>query len=629
MTPFLPQLTGLSDRLVIEYNVAKVIKLLSGNEALALGAYHAGIKVAAAYPGTPSTEILESIARFDDIYAEWSTNEKVAMEVALGAAYAGVRSLVSMKHVGLNVASDPFMAAATTGVNAGMVVVSADDPGIHSSQNEQDNRHYAKLAKVPVLEPGDSQEAYELMAYAFDISEQFDTPVLVRTTTRISHSKSAVKVNRSRTVPVRQTGFQHDVEKYVMLPVYARLRRPLIEERLVKLADYAETFPLNQIQPGEHNLGIVSSGVTYQYAREVFPRASFLKLGMTYPLPRNLLHQFASQVDRVIVIEELDPFLQENIQAMGIKVTGKEFIPRVGELNPGIIEEGSRTAGLLAETSPRQRINIAPELPKRPPLLCPGCPHTGIFFVLSGIGQRSKLTKSRGKVPKEPKLIITGDIGCYTLATYPPLLAMDTCACMGASIGQALGIEKAGTSNKVVAVIGDSTFLHSGITPLVNAVYNEGQITIIILDNRTTAMTGHQDHPGTGISAQGKETKAVELEQIVRGIGVSDVKVVNAFNVKNLRTAVRNSLDNPELSVIIVRGTCSALVPKRSEPRAVDTAKCNQCGSCLLIGCPAIQSENGQVYIDTALCVGDTCTICQQICPRQAIVPQSKIEATQ
>jgi len=603
-----------------------MLKLLSGNEAIALGAYHAGVRVAAAYPGTPSTEILESLARFDDIYAEWSTNEKVAMEVGLGAAYAGARTLVSMKHVGLNVASDPFMAASITGINAGMVVVCADDPGIHSSQNEQDNRHYARFAKVPLLEPSDSQEAYELMAYAFDISERFDTPVLVRTTTRISHSKSVVKANRSRVAQDKQPGFQHNVEKYVMLPVYARLRHPLMEERLVSLAAYAETFPLNQIIWGERRLGVVTSGVAYQYAREVFPKASFLKLSMTYPLPRDLIEHFAVQVDRLIVIEELDPFLQESIQAMGIEVAGKEFIPRVGELNQSIIEEASRNAGLLTSTSPRQVAGMAQELPLRTPLLCPGCPHTGIFFVLSNIGQRSKMPDSKGKTPKEPKLIITGDIGCYTLATYPPLMAMDTCACMGAGIGQALGMEKADIGKKVVAVIGDSTFLHSGITPLVNAVYNEAQITVVILDNRTTAMTGRQDHPGTGVSAQGKGTKAVELEHLVRGIGVRDVKVVDAFDIKALRASVRSSLDNPELSVIIVRGACSVGVPY-SEPRAIDAEKCDNCNVCLLIGCPAIQSENEQIQIDTALCVGDACTICQQLCPRQAIGPQSEIMA--
>ncbi len=599
-------------------------KLLSGNEALALGAYHAGVKVATAYPGTPSTEILEAIARFPDIYAEWSTNEKVATEVALGAAYSGVRAMVSMKQVGLNVASDPFMAAATTGINAGFIVISADDPGVHSSQGEQDNRHYAKLAKVPMLEPSDSQEAYDFMPYAFDISEKFDTPVLVRTTTRISHSKSVVEVKQNRVVPGGQPDFQYNVQKYVMLPVHARIRHPLMEQRLVKLADFAETFPLNQVIWGEHNLGVVTSGVAYQYAREVFPKASFLKLGMTYPLPQKLLHEFASRVDKIIVIEELDPFLQENIQAMGIKVAGKEFIPKMGELNPDIIAEVSRSAGLLSCPIPQQ-VETVQELPKRPPLLCPGCPHTGIFFVLSSIGQRNRLTKSKEKTPKEPKLIITGDIGCYTLGTYPPLRAMDTCACMGASIGQALGMEKAGVSDKVVAVIGDSTFLHSGITGLVNAVYNKGQITVIILDNGTTAMTGHQEHPGTGISAQGKETARVELEQLVRGIGIKDVRVVNAFDIKSLRTSVRSALDNPELSVIIVRGDCSVRVPKRSEPRAIVTEKCNLCGVCLLIGCPAIQKDNEQVHIDATLCVGDACTICQQLCPRQAIVPQSEI----
>jgi len=599
--------------------MANTLKLLSGNEAIALGAYHAGVQVAAAYPGTPSTEILESLSRFDDIYAEWSTNEKVAMEVVLGAAYAGARSMASMKQVGLNVASDPFMAASTTGVNAGMVVVCADDPQIHSSQNEQDNRHYAKFTKVPMLEPGDSQEAYDLMAYAFDISERFDTPVLVRTTTRVSHSKSVVNVSRGRVVPDRQPGFYYNPQKYVMLPVYARSRHVVMEERLVKLADYVETFPLNQVIWGKRKLGVVTSGVAYQYAREVFPDASFLKLAMTYPLPRNLLYEFAAQVDRLIVIEELDPFLQENIQAMGIEVIGKEFIPRVGELNPHIVEEGSRRAGLLPGAKSRQIVNPASELPKRPPLLCPGCPHTGLFFVLNTIGQRSKLLESKAKEPQEPKLIITGDIGCYTLGAYPPLNAMDTTACMGASIGQALGMEKAGVRNKVVAVIGDSTFLHSGITGLVNAVYNEGQITLIILDNRTTAMTGQQEHPGTGISAQGKETQAVELESLVRGIGVNDVKVVDAFDLKALRASVRSSLDSPEVSVIIVRGACSMRVRRRTNPRVINAEKCDQCGTCLLLGCPAIQSDDGRVFIDPALCVGDACTICEQLCPKRAI----------
>jgi len=599
-------------------------RLLSGNEALALGAYHAGVMVAAAYPGTPSSEILETLAEFDDIYAEWSTNEKVAMELGMGAAYTGARVLVSMKHVGLNVASDPFLAAATTGIAGGMVVISADDPGIHSSQEEQDNRHYAKLAKVPMLEPSDSQEAYDMMAWAFDISEQFDTPVLVRSTTRISHSKSVVEVNRNRVTPARQPSFKHDVEKYVMLPVHARLRRPFIEERLVKLTEYAESFPYNRITWGERHLGVISSGVAYQYAREVFSNASFLKLGMSYPLPQKLVREFAAQVEKLLVVEELDPFLEENIRALGIEVRGKEFIPRIGELNPLIVHKAGFRAGLLGEATHKRETDLPQGLPGRPPVLCAGCPHTGIFFILSTIGQRSRLLDAKGKAEKEGKLIITGDIGCYTLATYPPLRAIDTTACMGAGIGQALGMEKAGiSSEKVVAVIGDSTFLHSGITGVVDAVYNLAQVTIIILDNNTTAMTGHQNHPGTGISAQGKKTKAVELERLVRGIGVEDVKVVDAFNIKALRAAVRDSLTKPELSVIIVRGTCSVRLRKRSGQRAIDTQKCDDCGVCLSLGCPAIQKLDGRLYIDTSLCAGDACTICEQICPRKAISPSS------
>jgi len=595
-------------------------KLLSGNEAFALGAYHAGVMVAAAYPGTPSTEILESIARFDEVYAEWSTNEKVAMELGMGAAYAGVRALVSMKQVGLNVASDPFMAASITGINGGLVVIVADDPGVFSTQNEQDTRHYARLAKVPMLEPSDSQEAYELMAVAFEISEQFDTPVLVRSSTRISHSKSVVETNRRRSTRANPAGFKHDVEKYVMLPVHVRLRRPVVEERLVKLTAYADTFPRNQIIKGEKRLGVVSSGVAYQYAREAFPKASFLKLDMTYPLPQKLLRRFAAQVDRLIVIEELDPFLEENIQAMGIKVSGKEFIPKIGELNTGIVEEAGHRAGLIAKPS-RRKAAPPQGLPGRPPVLCGGCPHAGIFFVLNTIGQRSKLLDARGKSEKQGKLIITGDIGCYTLATYPPLRAMDTTACMGAGIGQALGMEKAGVEGKVVAVIGDSTFLHSGITGVVDAVYNKSGVTIIILDNGTTAMTGHQEHPGTGISAKGKKTRMVELERLVKGVGVEDVKVVDAFDIKAVRAAVRSSLDNPELSVIIVRGACSVRLRKRSGPRTVDMEICDDCETCLRIGCPAIQKLDEQIYIDATLCVGDACTICEQLCPKKAIGP--------
>ena len=601
-------------------------KLLSGNEAIALGAYHAGLGVATAYPGTPSTEILEALAPYEDIYAEWSTNEKVALEVGLGACYTGVRTMVSMKHVGLNVAADPFLAAATTGINGGLVIVSADDPGIHSSQGEQDNRHYAKLAKVPVLEPTDSQSAYDLMSSAFEISEKFDTPVMLRTTTRISHSKSVVNINGERRPLTKKISFPRDVQKYVMLPVNARIRRPNIEERLVKLAEYSETFPFNTIEHGVKQLGIIASGISYQYAREVFPRASFLKLGMTYPLPARLLHEFAGSVRQILVVEELDPFLEESIKVLGIYVVGKEFIPRIGELNVDAVNAAAEKMGVSKTKISLPMVKIPADLPKRPPLLCPGCPHSSMFYVLASAGQRLKLPGAKEKESKESPLTITGDIGCYTLATYPPLNAMDTTACMGASIGQAIGMEKAGLNTKIAAVIGDSTFLHSGITPLIDAVYNQSKITVIILDNGTTAMTGHQEHPATGVSAQGKKVGQVVLEDLVKGLGIKDVKVVDALNIRELRAAVKDSLDKPELSVIISRGACAVRTPRGVDPSVIDEERCNQCDICLLIGCPAIQSDGKQPSIDPLMCMGEKCTICQQICPKQAIKPSSKLK---
>jgi indolepyruvate ferredoxin oxidoreductase alpha subunit len=419
--------------------------------------------------------------------------------------------------------------------------------------------------------------------------------------------------------------FYYNQKKYVMLPVYALPRHALVEQRLVKLADYTETFPLNRITWGKRDLGVVSSGVASQYAREVFPEASFLKLTMTWPLPEKLIQEFAAGVKRLIVIEELDPFLQENIRAMGVKVTGKEFIPLVGELNARIVTESCSGAGLLPESETAKFQPPAAGLPRRPPLLCPGCPHTGIYTVLNGLGQRSKLLQGKDGEPQEPRLIITGDIGCYTLGALPPLNVLDTTGCMGAGIGQALGMEKAGVKSKIVAVIGDSTFMHSGITGLINAVYNQGHITILILDNRTTAMTGHQEHPGTGISARGEETFAVDLESLIRGIGVKDVKVIDAFNIKALRTGVRDSLDRPEVSVIIVRGACAVRVKKRDNPRVIDAEKCNRCGICLRTGCSAIQTaSDGRIFIDAMLCAGDICGICEQLCPKKAISAPAK-----
>ncbi len=596
-------------------------KLLSGNEAFAWGAYHAGIKVAAAYPGTPSTEILENIARFPDVYAEWSTNEKVAMEVSLGAAYAGARALVSLKQVGLNVALDPFMAASTTGIDGGMVVINADDPGTHSSQGEQDNRHLAVLAKVPLLEPSDSQEAYDIMTYAFNISEQFDTPVIVRTTTRISHSKAVVELKNQRFVPAKPVTFKHDTAKYVMIPIYSRLRHAIIEDRLIKLAQYSESFILNRFEMGDKTLGIITSGISYQYAKEIFPEASFLRLGMTYPLPEKMIREFASRVDKILVIEELDPFLQQNILAMGIKVIGKEYVPRLGELDTDAVARAGIKAGLLPEMKRLPKVDLS-SLPKRPPVLCPGCSHTGLFHALSSAAHRLKIPGAREKSEK-PALTITGDIGCYTLGVFPPLNAMDTCSCMGASIGEALGMIKAGIErNRVVAIIGDSTFLHSGITPLVDAVYNQAPIIVIILDNGTTAMTGHQEHPGTGISAQGKNTISVKIEDIVRGVGVKQLSIVDAFKMKELQKAVKTAFETPELSVIIVRGDCPTRVKKRGIPNTIDARQCNQCGICLSLGCSAIQYVDEHTVINPNLCVGEQCSLCTQLCPRHAIQPQ-------
>jgi indolepyruvate ferredoxin oxidoreductase alpha subunit len=596
--------------------------LLSGNEAIALGAAHAGVRLAAAYPGTPSTEILEAIARYPGIYAEWSSNEAVAVEVALGASYTGVRAMASMKHVGLNVAADAFMAASTTGVRGGLVIISADDPGIHSSQNEQDTRNYARLGKVPCLEPSDSQEAYDFTRAAFQLSEDFDTPVLLRPTTRVCHSKSVVTPAEKQGLD-RVPEFRHEPGKLVMLPGAARGRTPLLIERLEKLAKYSETSPLNKVIDDSTKLGIVTSGISYQYAREIFPGASFLKLGMTYPLPEKLLRDFARRMNKLLVIEELDSFLELHIKALGIPVTGKDIFPRTGEFSPEVLRDAAAKAGLITTAS----TSIGPPvagLAKRPPLLCPGCPHSGIFFTLASLGHRSTLP---GKKSRSPKLTICGDIGCYTLGAYPPLGVIDTCGCMGAGISQAAGMAQAGLGEKPLAVIGDSTFMHSGINSLLNAVYNQAKITVLILDNGTTAMTGHQGHPGSGQAATGQSVTQVVIEDLVRGAGVKNLAVVGAFNLKDVRTALKQAIASTELEVVIVRGDCPTLTRKRGKPRRLDIDKCDDCGACLLIGCSAIKrSDEGTMIIDSAVCVGENCTLCQQVCPRSAI--SDGVEAT-
>jgi indolepyruvate ferredoxin oxidoreductase alpha subunit len=602
-------------------------RLLSGNEAVARGAWEAGVEVASAYPGTPSTEILEEFARLPNVYAEWAPNEKVAVDVAVGAAYAGRRALAAMKHVGVNVAADSIFYVSMTGVEAGLVIVTADDPAMHSSQNEQDNRRYAKFARIPCLEPSDSQEAKDLVGAALALSEQFDTPVFLRLTTRICHSSTPVdlEVGDKAPVPKRQHAdtFPRNTAKYVMIPANARKKHPVIEERIRLVAGFAETFAFNRIEWGnmagpEGRLGIVTCGVAYQYAREVFPEASILHLGMTYPLPSGLIHDFASKVDRLIVIEELDPFLEEEIKLMGVACEGKSIFPVFGEFDPRVVRESAIAAGLLPESA---RVPVAelvsPEIPPRPPVLCPGCPHRAVFHVLS-----------KRKVP------VTGDIGCYTLGLLPPLSAIHTCGCMGAGIGQAHGAAKAGIGERMVAVIGDSTFFHTGLPALLNVAYNRSNVITIILDNRITGMTGHQQNPGTGYTLQMQETPAIELEPLVRALGIERVKTVPAFDVKALDETIKEFLKADGPSVLIARDEC-ALLPsarKRWLPLRVVADKCNGCTMCFRIGCPAIlksdeldeKTQRPKALIDPLLCTG--CEVCAQVCPRDAILFRNQVD---
>jgi len=585
--------------------------LLSGNEAIARGAFESGVKVAAAYPGTPSTEILENLGTYQGPYVEWSPNEKVALETGMGAAFGGARALVVMKHVGVNVAADPLFTLSYTGLVGGLVLVTADDPEMHSSQNEQDNRNYAKFAKIPMLEPSDSQEAKDFTERAFAISEKFDTPVMLRTTTRVSHSKSIVLL-KEPAEPAAKPRLTKDPAKFVMLPGNARKRHPIVEKRLEELARFAETFPENRLEWSDGKLGIITSGVSYVYAKEVMPKASYLKLGMVYPLPKEMIRSFASRVEKLVVVEELDPFIEEQVRAMGLEVSGKSLFPLCGELNPTLVERG------LMDLSPTPRAEEFKSLPARPPIMCPGCPHRGIFSILSKL-----------------KLFVTGDIGCYTLGFLPPLSAIDTCVCMGASIGHAMGLDKAlgeEALGKVVAVIGDSTFLHSGITGLLNVVYNKGAVTLIILDNRTTAMTGRQDHPGTGFTLKGEETFRVDLVKLAKALGVKHVKMVNPYNLAATERVIKREVQRREPSLIISQAPC---VLSRREKTALNKAlgvspeKCTGCQACLRLGCPAIEwvKENGmnnqgkkrkgRALIDSFLCNG--CTICAQVCKFEAI----------
>ena len=567
-------------------------QLMLGNEAVARGLYEAGCSFVSSYPGTPSTEITECAAKFPEIYAEWAPNEKVAVEAAFGASLAGKRSFCGMKHVGLNVAADPLFTIAYTGVNAGMIIGVADDAGMHSSQNEQDSRHYARAAKLPMLEPSDSAEGLAFAKLAYELSERFDTPVLLKMCTRVAHSQSIVEPSE-RVLP-EQSQYEKNPQKYIMMPGFAKKRHPIVEARLEKLAEYAETAPCNRIERGtERKLGVITSSTSYQYVREVCGAdVSVLKLGMVWPLPKKLLTDFAASVDRCVVVEELDGFLEDYCRAIGLNVEGKRYFSNIDELSQNKVAAGLGLA-------PKQGRALDETIPARPPVMCAGCPHRGLYYVLHKLN-----------------LTVIGDIGCYTLGAVAPLSAVDSVICMGASVSGIHGFNKANdnaTAGKTVAVIGDSTFMHSGMTGLVNISYNASNSTVIILDNSITGMTGHQQNPTTGFNLKGDPAAKVDLEALCRAIGIERVRVVDPYDLKQCETAIREELAAEEPSVIISRRPCALLkYVKHSGPISVDREKCKSCKMCMKIGCPAISIEGGKAKIDATLCTG--CGVCRQLC---------------
>jgi len=594
-------------------------KLLQGNEAIARGAWEAGVTVVAAYPGTPSSEILAEIAKYPEIYAEWSPNEKIAVEVAAGAAYAGARSMACMKHVGLNVASDPFMTLSYTGIKGGLVIVVADDPTAHSSQNEQDSRNWARFAKVPMVEPGDAQECKDLTRIAFDISEQFDTPVLLRGSTRISHADSLVEEGERQKAPIPLGLDPKNIPKYVMVPAFVRARRKIIEERMKRLEEYADSFAFNSMEINNPDIGIIAAGASYMYAKEVFPDYSYLKLGMIWPLPKKMIADFFKKVKKVIIVEELDPFLETEIRALGHKVFhGKDIFPSMFEFSPEVVERS-----LLGKKykAPVMRVNTD-ELPKRPPNMCAGCSHRALFYGLKKLG-----------------LYVFGDIGCYSLAFGPPLQAMHQNLCMGAGIGMAYGAGKAlGKEGlgKMCAVIGDSTFLHGGIGPVMNTVYNKGYATTILVDNRTTGMTGLQEHPGSGYTVQGEPANQIDYEQLVKSLGVTHVRKVDPYKLKETMETIKEEVERDDASVIITENGPCMLHRREKRPfpylfYTSDPETCRGCKACLDLGCPAIswtaqegttkdgKKRKGTVSINRSQCPG--CGLCIQVCKFGAIVP--------
>jgi len=584
-------------------------KLLTGNEAVARGAYEAGVTVGSAYPGTPSTEIFESMAQYDEIYSEWAPNEKVAAEVVVGASMAGARSISAMKLVGMNVAADPIFTHAYLGVNGGCVYVTADDPGLHSSQNEQDNRYYALHAKLPMFEPSDSQEAKDMTIKAFELSEAYDIPVLLRITTRICHSKSVVELGERDGAGVRD--YERNIPKFVATPAACRRHHVELEKKLVKLREFSNTTDMNtEIINKDTNIGIITSGISYQYALEVFKeKASYLKLGFTHPIPDKTIIDFAGRFDTIYVVEENDPYLELQIKALGIDCVGKEQIPVTGELNPEIVK-----TGLTGENDSYEKTNPDKVVP-RPPTLCSGCPHRGLFYELS----------------QKKDIVITGDIGCYTLGAADPLNAMDSVICMGAGVSAAHGFakvfEKSGDKRRVFGIVGDSTFFHSGMTSLLDIVYNRSNATIIILDNRVTGMTGHQENPGTGYTLMNKKAPIVDIESVVRALGINHISVVNPNKLEEVRKAIDKSMELNEPSVIITKWPCVLKKLHEEEKREfklpstvfeVDVEKCQKCRICLKIGCPSISFNKDEgASIDPYSCVG--CAVCAQVCPFDAI----------
>jgi indolepyruvate ferredoxin oxidoreductase alpha subunit len=562
-----------------------------GNEAAARGLYEAGCGVVSSYPGTPSTEITECLSKYDEVYSEWAPNEKVAMEVAFGASFAGKRSFCGMKHVGMNVAADPLFTISYTGINAGMVIGVADDPGMHSSQNEQDSRHYAIAAKLPMLEPADSGECLNFAKQAYELSEKYDTPVILRLCTRISHSQSIIETSDRTELPLPE--YEKKANKYIMMPANAKNRHPVVEQRTLDLIAYSENCPFNRVEMGGTEMGIIASGTAYQYAREVFgDSVSYLKLGLVNPLPVELIKDFAAKVDRLVVIEELDPIIEDHCKKLGLKVEGKSLFSNIGEFSQNMV---AKALG----REPDKGVRIEDAIPARPPVMCAGCPHRGLFYSL-----------------KKNKAIVLGDIGCYTLGAVPPLAAMDYTICMGASVSGIHGFNKArgeDSEGRTVAVIGDSTFMHSGVTGLIDIAYNESNSTVIILDNSITGMTGHQQNPTTGYNIKGDPAGKIDLEALCRSIGINRVRVVDPYNLAECDKAIKEELSAKEPSVIISRRPCALLkYVKHKPPLTVNAEKCRGCKSCMRIGCPAISIVDGIAKIDNTLCVG--CGVCQQLC---------------